>query len=386
MSEKITNFENFSNEMNEVENGSKINSLKNDTAELNQQEKQKATDNKFNLYYPKKKNEKDPNIKLISEQEITEMEEELKDFREKVDYEEIAKSPELDEGIRKCNERITQLGEKLGIDLKNRLLDDKDIHLLSEKDYNQKFNKTSNNHEGGTTRLNEVFVKKDFARKDRSNDQLIHVIQHELVHSVSKRGLYVGDEEITGISAGYSKDQEIGKEENDDQNSLFNRFNEGLTELTNEQLLLENGYDFKKIGYGKEVILITELIKDISQKTGATNEEILSHFQIGMFEGKRGQLKILNDIYGKEALSALGKMKSDKESIINVARLFGLIDDCIKKIEDYQNNKAVEIDIGNKKCEIEEEQVHFECGESNTGFIMIGGRKISASKLKNRNN
>lgn len=376
---KITNFENFSNEMNGLENGSDIKPLKNDIEKLNQQEKQ----NRFNLYYSKKKTEKDPNIKLISEQEITETEEELKDFREKVDYEEIVKSPEIEEGIKKSNKRITQLGGKLGIDLKNRLLDDKDIHLLSEKDYNQKFNKTSNNHEGGTTRLNEVFVKKDFARKDRSNDQLMPVIQHELVHLVSKRGLYVGDEEITGISAGYSKDQEIGKEENDDQNSLFNRFNEGLTELTNEQLLLEDGYDFKKIGYGKEVILITELIKNISQKTGATNEEILSHFQVGMFEGKRGQLKILNDIYGKEALSALGKLKSDKESIINAARLFGLSDGCIKKIEDYQNNKTVEIDIGNKKCEIEEEQVDFECGENEFRIIKIGGKEI---KIKKRNN
>lgn len=385
MSEKLTNFENYSNKLNGLENGLDTKPLKNDTAELNQQEKQKSN-NRFNLYYPKKKTEKDPNIKLFSEQEITETEAEIKDFREKVDYEEIIKSPEIEEGIKKCNERITQLGKKLGVDLKSCLLEDKDIHLLSEKDYNQKFNKTSNNHEGGTTRLNEVFIKKELAQKDRSNDQLIPVIQHELVHSVSKRGLYVEDEEITGISAGYSKDQEIGKEENDDQNSLFNRFNEGLTELTNKQLLLDDEYDFKKIGYGKEVILITELIKDISQKTGATNEEILSHFQIGMFEGKRGQLKILNDIYGKEALSALGKMKSDKESIINIARLLGLSDDCIEKIENYQNDKTVEIDIGNKKCEIEEEQVDFECGESNTGFIMIGGRNISVNKLKNRNN
>jgi len=205
------------------------------------------------------------------------------------------------------------------------------------------------------------------------------------MHMMSKRGLYAGNEEITGISAGYAKDQEIGKEENDDPNSLFNCFNEGLTELTNKQLFLNDGCDFRKIGYGKEVILITELIKDISQRTGATSEEILSHFQIGMFEGKRGYLKIINDIYGKEALSALGKMKNNKEDIINTARLFKLDEDSIKKIEDFQNNKAVEIDIGNKKSEIEEEQIEFECGENNTGFIMIGGRKIPASMLKNRN-
>lgn len=263
------------------------------------------------------------------------------------------------------------------------MADNKDIHLLSEKDYNQKFNKTNNNHEGGTTRLNEVFIKKDFANKDRNNDQLIAVIQHELVHLVSKRGLYAEDENITGISAGYSKDQEIGKEEKDDSNSLFNHFNEGLTELTNKQLLLNDGYDFRKIGYGKEVILITELIKDISEKTGANNEKILSHFQIGMFEGKRGYLKIINDTYGKEALSALGKMKGDKEDIINVARLFKLGEDSIKKIEDYQNYKAVEIDIGNKKSEIEEEQVEFKCGENDFRIIKIGGKEF---KIKKRNN
>ena len=73
--------------------------------------------------------------------------------------------------------------------------------------------------------------------------------------------------------------------------SLFNNFNEGLTELTNRQLSIENGRDNKKIAYGYEVILIAELIKDLSRKTEKANEDILSQFQIGMFESKRGYWK-----------------------------------------------------------------------------------------------
>lgn len=110
MSEKITNFENYSNKMDELENGLKNNLLKNDSEEFNQQEKQKAVNKRFNLYYPKKKTEKDLNIKLLSQKEIIETEEEITSFREKQDYEEIAKSPEIEEGIKKCNERIIQLG------------------------------------------------------------------------------------------------------------------------------------------------------------------------------------------------------------------------------------------------------------------------------------
>ncbi|MBU4579684.1 hypothetical protein KKB43_01575 [Patescibacteria group bacterium] len=66
MSENLTNFENYSNEMNGLENGSNINPLKNDSEELKQDEKQKVADRRFNLYYskrkPEKKTEKYPNV------------------------------------------------------------------------------------------------------------------------------------------------------------------------------------------------------------------------------------------------------------------------------------------------------------------------------------
>ncbi len=101
-------------------------------------------------------------------------------------------------------------------------------------------------------------------------------------------------------------------------------FNEGLTEVTNKQISLDNNEKVNNISYFNSVILITELAKDIANRTKRTQEEILTHFQIGMFESKNKYLKIITDIYGKEAFDALMDMKLDKKDVIRVAGIFGL--------------------------------------------------------------
>ncbi len=104
--------------------------------------------------------------------------------------------------------------------------------------------------------------------------------------------------------------------------------------------------------YTEVVIFVTELAKDISEKTKISPKETLARFQKGMIKGKRGNLKIIKDIYGGEALNALMNMQDEKESVIEVSKIFNLpkVEEKIKNLYDHVK---ISIDISDKSYSLQ---------------------------------
>ena len=311
---------------------------------------------KYKIYHPKKKTDQCSDSTSLSEKELAKAKKDIKKYKEKKDYIEIKKNSEMKENISECKEKISMLGKKLGVDLKKRLINDKDIHLLSEKEYTKKFNDGNTTNQRGIASMNDIFLKKDFHGKHRSQEELKHTTMHELIHTCTARNIFIKKNEaieITSVSVGYGRDRHLKERQFNDYNSLFRNFNEGLTELTAIQLLSNDDFNNIEISYEYEVILISEIVKDLSKNTKRTNEEeVLSQFQTGMFKSKRGFLKIISDCYGNDALIKLGKMTIDDKSAIEVAKSFGLEDIVKEKIEKYSNGEIIEINIGNNEFKI----------------------------------
>lgn len=305
-------------------------------------ERKKDISKKFNFYYHRGKPTADSKIDILKPIEVDASKQYMINSRTKKDYVEIEKSMELEKKIGTIKERIAKLGERLGLDLGDRLADDIDIHLLTDKEYKKKF-KEKENCTDGKALPKEVFVNVDRNGEIVGQKYLENNIQHELLHDASKKKCFA-EKNGNGIVVYYPV---LGYDYSDSQNekSNFTYFNEGLTELTNKQLYLENNLVSPGTSYFQEVIFVTELIKDISKKTDRPYNDILAQFQIGMFEGKRSYLKVIEDLYGKEAMFILRKMKNNRDDVMNVAKVFEL-ESAVQKIMEYEKNGKAEINIG----------------------------------------
>ena len=292
-------------------------------------EEQKNKHDRFDFHYHEKVTKSNPYI--LAEGERIEHEEYLlkdRDFDEKA-MRELPKSPRLEREIEKSKKRIIKLGEELGLDLESRLTENEDIHLLATREYKKRFE----NYTGaGHVALNEVFARRD---RGRVQSEAIRRIQHELLHMASKRRVFIEKDKIDVHSLGYASTK----------NRDFEFFNEGLTELTNQKLYLDEGICAPDTSYVEEVIFVSELVRDIAEKSDLSYEDIFKHLLVGMFEGKRQYLKVINDLYGEKALSLLSKMKNDKDDIVAIARQFGL-KEAVRKIKNYEHKKKIDIDVG----------------------------------------
>lgn len=302
---------------------------------LSPDKKEEVDDNRFDFCFHEKSTKNNPDILSKEDREMR------KKFviEHRMDIEEeLLKYPETEREIEKIKERIIQLGKNLGLDLEDRFIGNKDIHILSDEIYEKEFEGCGGH---GNSSANEIFLRKD----ENFEKRIFHCIQHELIHIVSKQKVITLRDVAHINTIGYANTK----------NKNFEFFNEGLTELTNQQLNLENGSCASYTAYIEEVIFITELIKDISHRTDKPYKDILAQFQIGMFEGKRGHLKIISDNYGGEAIKALSKMKDNRDDIVDIAEIFGL-KEAIRRINDYENMIKTNIDIGDKSYNIQKQQ------------------------------
>lgn len=278
--------------------------------------------------------------------------------------------------IEKRKEWISNFGNKIGSsNLKKRFPDNDKIYLLPEKTFEEI---TREGGWGGFSCLSEIFIKND------KNKQVTHfAVQHEILHHSCISKIYLQDTgenyNISPVSEGYSGEK----------HNKFNYFSEGLRETTNQQICLENNSNIPRVAYFELVIFITELVKDITKKIKEkvkeiekenseekmiefiesipqklngqkretnkeklkiiakelTEEEVLAHFQRGMFEGDRRYLKIIKDYYGAGTINALATIENDTEDILRIAEIFGL-QTAIDKINEFNENFSAEIDIG----------------------------------------
>lgn len=254
------------------------------------------------------------------------------------------KTPEFERDINEAKEWIIKFCEQIGFseeEIKNRLTENDDIYILSKKIFNKMI---EDKHLDGLNSLNEVFVNNS-TTSGTSNENCSHlIVLHELIHSICINKIfltkYFNNSKV--ISSGYkiNKDKKL------------KAFNEGLTETTTQQILLENNISSPGIAYIDEVIFITELAKDIAKKTETSSREVLAHFQKGMIKGENKYLKIIIDIYGQEAFNNLINMKCGTEDVIKVSKSFNL-QVVEEKIDDFRNNQnKITINIGDDNYDI----------------------------------
>lgn len=310
-----------------------IQEIKSKEDNLNKDQKDRS--GRFRFYYDKILTEKSPHI--LSEEEKKEMEMALKKYREiKESYHNaFSKNPELSKETDKIRGRIIRLGKNLGLTLENRLIDNDEIHLISEDDF-MEFSE-GNKFRQGALFVNEIGIKKDAEGKNFEQSYLAQNIQHELIHSVTTRKVYLKENNVKIFAVGYC---------NYSTNDDYRRFQEGLTELTNQQLYLEENDVAPTTHYNKEVILVTELVKDMAKKTGRRADDILAELQVGMFEGDAKYLKIILDVYGQEGLNKI-KTLHDGNGVLKIVQDLGMRE-AERKINNLDSGVIIEIDISEK--------------------------------------
>jgi len=295
---------------------------------------------RFRFYHDQKKPAEDSPVKILA----PEIMEAARDFmikdRESRDYEELPKGPEIEQDIAKSRELIMRLGEKLKLDFSDRLYGDTDIHLLADDEFNKKF-KEENEFVHGRAFPNEAFIRNGDPERKNRRRILEYNIRHELLHSAVKKKIFMSEKNGFDANMEY-----VGEGYGSKKNNDYKYLNEGLIELTNQQLYLKDRKQAPTIAYLEEVIFVTELIGDLCKKTGISYYDIMAELQVGLFEGKKGKLKIIIDTYGERAMSALRKMRNDKDNIAEVAKAFEL-ENTANKIADYHNGKTISVDMGN---------------------------------------
>lgn len=308
-------------------------------------ESSEDADKRYKFYYAKKSTKNNP---VLSEKEKSDIKNEVLNYR-KVTPEfkkEDLKTPEFEKKIDIARERIINFGKKIGLDLDGRMINNEDICLLREN----KYKKLAQRNEGGEQTLNEILLKQKFSNMDNdATEYLSHNVQHELLHSACKKGVILKKDNrlLSGIL--YKKrnfENILGGYQ-----SLYgklNNFDEFLTEVTNLQIDLDNNEDTFDVAYLEGMIFVTELADDIARKIGKHREEVLTEFQIGMFEGKRGKLKIIKDLYGAEALNKMINMENNKKSILKTSEAFGL-PSVAKKIDAMEKGQEFTMNVGTKK-------------------------------------
>lgn len=314
---------------------------------INEKEPQEDIKKRFKFYYTNKSTK---NNLVLPQKEKTDAKNNVLDYREVTPNfkKENLKTLEFEKRIDIVRERVINFGKERGLNLSERLISNDDIYLLMEN----KYKKLAPKETAGIQFANEILLRHEFSDINHEDiKELCYNAQHELLHSACIKKVTVKkDNEL--FSRIFHREKNFKNIVSSGYNSFkgkLRNFNEFLTEITNVQIYLDSDEDYNipRIAWLEGVIFMTELIDDIAKKTNRQRENVLTEFQIGMFEGKREKLKIIKDLYGGEALNKLINMKNDKKSILETAKIFGVISNVKKKIEDMENGKEYFLNIGN---------------------------------------
>ena len=293
------------------------------------------------------------------------------------------KDPETVKEIRHAKERIMSFTNRIGIDRSMKSFpDDEDIYIKDSLT-RETAAPAKNSKVVGNCSSNEIEVLKMDTETSSDNPRImggaIPTIQHELVHSACLVREYVDK----------SGHKEIGIGFRSGHKGMYRSLNEGMTELTNLQIFLENDLTPDQISYLDQVVFLTMLVEDMTEKMNTTslrvttdrseettrylrakillqneipghdeslaffsNGEILSYFQRGLFNSDRRCLKLLGMIYGKEALKALSHMGFETEDVIDTALAFksdnGVGYAIADRIRRYYRHQRIEFNVAGR--------------------------------------
>lgn len=316
-------------------------------------------ENSFRFYTPRRmpkeyRNLKEKKIKSKTKQVERMIADRKKDVMEYRHFEKNSeKNPEIAEELEGCKSDIIEFAAGIGVDLTmDRFPSAADIYLHDE---------IGDKGTEGQSYWNEMELKGSYDKTTRISRAL-----HELIHMASRKKIYVDALDAKHISSGLLM-----------ENGGFGSLNEGLTEMTAQQIMWEKYDGIANISYKYQLMFIGGLVKDITdrlngkefdpaatraeyfqkgsvRKEGSpapdperqfTEKEILGYFQAGMFDGDRRCLRIIADIYGAERFRALSQMGEECEENCDLAESFGL-HETARQMEKYACGYNAKLDMG----------------------------------------
>ncbi|OGG22178.1 hypothetical protein A3D03_02670 [Candidatus Gottesmanbacteria bacterium RIFCSPHIGHO2_02_FULL_40_13] len=226
---------------------------------------------------------------------------------------------------------------ELGIDLRERLPNESDIHFFDPKQW-KIFCKQE-----GMTRDNpamNIASGKIYVEEDPDLRLTLQNTGHELIHVVSATNIYsrVDPKDSAAIKTSISH-QGFHNYENDALLSL----DEAITEITNIQLVtnywLKNdklsGLDWSghdSVGYIKTLVIVDGLIKKVAEQQRVGYLDVLKTLQRGKLLGQMQSLRVLTTAIGKDYMGKLARLSD--ENVIEL-RQFALdlgLTDTVQKL------------------------------------------------------
>lgn len=202
---------------------------------------------------------------------------------------------------------------------------------------------------GNVVQSNEVILN-----LDPSEEEILHTLRHELVHSYSYRSLSPTKKIVNGESIfsyiinkyGYSQVPVVA-----DKMNPLTFFNECITEIINQKVTEYmneiNGSDKSNphISYVNEILILEALIKTTSRNLYISENAILSSLIKGYFDGSTDGLRLLTQGLSKDVMQFLSRLRPktcDKKCVNSLAPYLDK-EALIKKAEDFFSGKPTTI-------------------------------------------
>ncbi|HEX3568442.1 MAG TPA: hypothetical protein VHT70_02075 [Candidatus Saccharimonadales bacterium] len=241
----------------------------------------------------------------------------LKHWRQRQDTPMPHETPVTDEewaAIQGMQQKVIDLGDKLGVDVRGRMLGREAHHYFDTYEaYNAAMQTTGDEDraEFGT----EYTASGIVCTRDNDDDPTWknHKLIHETLHSAAVHKVHMRPQEDGGTHS----DVKVGYQ--DASTSL----NETVTDLLTHAVLQELGDDDAE-GYYPDCLLANSIIHKVAEHQGMDPADLAKQIGRGLFTGDQTALFYLDDTLGKEQVRAY--LSGDHENLQDVIKAAQALD------------------------------------------------------------
>ncbi len=243
---------------------------------------------------------------------------------ESLGIKEMEKTPLLREGMHAVNTLLSKELNELGLGNVVQISPDQ-WHFLSSESFDELSQRYSSNFEQVPAIcdfLGNIYVNYDELEGDEMG--LFHAMQHEAIHhTAASKAFLTGEMKMRPYRSGYSVTNAPRSEGK--PSAQLEGFNEGMTEMINEEILNKSGGTLKNFGFKGEKftsriyvehrLLISTIVDKIVVTTGEDKETVWKDFKKGYFTSEMMHLRRVERVFGKKSLRVLAQFQamSDKD-------------------------------------------------------------------------
>ncbi|MBI2102982.1 hypothetical protein HYT55_04035 [Candidatus Woesearchaeota archaeon] len=182
----------------------------------------------------------------------------------------------------------------------------------------------------GFTRGPRIYVK---AKKSKA--RVASVVNHELAHFLGYTRYRLFDLRSSALTLQDVAQKRSGYAFRLPQRRLFYEFNEGLTELTHQQIKREYWSSHRRLqhyslvstsNYRLPVLFDQALFTSLASDLGKPVEEVVRRFQRGYFLGNERPLHLIKRAYGEQNFSVIAHLPREEWEFVQTLRKTSLWD------------------------------------------------------------